>query len=67
LPPHQPEGRAAPTPWPQGQVRPASRLSRQSFAEVPPRVEYTITEKGRRVVPIIEMLREFGHELQRKP
>lgn len=38
-------------------------LTREAFAEVPPRVEYTITDKGRRVVPIIDMLREFGREL----
>lgn len=42
-------------------------ITREAFAEVPPRVEYTITAKGRRVVPIIEMLRQFGHELQQEP
>ncbi len=42
-------------------------ITRQAFAEVPPRVEYTITHKGRRVVPIIDLLRELGLELQQEP
>lgn len=41
-------------------------LCREAFAEVPPRVEYTITEKGLRIVPIIEMLRQLGQELQQE-
>ena len=33
---------------------------RTTFAEVPPRVEYSLTEKGRALVPIIESMREYG-------
>jgi len=28
----------------------------------PPRVEYTLTEKGEALLPIIGAMREFGHE-----
>ena len=35
-------------------------LARQTFPEVPPRVEYALTEKGRALVPIIESMREYG-------
>ena len=33
-----------------------------TFAEVPPRVEYALTEKGRALVPIIDSMREYGRE-----
>jgi DNA-binding HxlR family transcriptional regulator len=35
-------------------------LSRQMYAEVPPKVEYTLTEKGHALVAVIESMREFG-------
>jgi len=35
-------------------------ISRQTFAEVPPRVEYTLTEKGRDLVHVIESMRSYG-------
>src|SRR6201994_2248692 len=34
---------------------------RQSYAESPPRVEYSLTEKGQAMLPIIGAMREFGH------
>ena len=37
-------------------------LSRQSYAESPPRVEYALTEKGEGLLPIIGEMRRFGHE-----
>src|SRR3954453_4577894 len=37
-------------------------IERRTFAEVPPRVEYTLTEKGRALVPIIEDMRVYGRE-----
>jgi DNA-binding HxlR family transcriptional regulator len=33
---------------------------RQTFPEVPPRVEYALTEKGRALVPLIEDMRTYG-------
>jgi DNA-binding HxlR family transcriptional regulator len=35
-------------------------LERQTFPEVPPRVEYALTEKGRALVPLIEDMRAYG-------
>ena len=37
-------------------------VARQTFPEVPPRVEYALTEKGRALVPIIESMRVYGTE-----
>jgi DNA-binding HxlR family transcriptional regulator len=37
-------------------------LARQTYPEVPPRVEYALTEKGRALVPIIETMRVYGRE-----
>ena len=37
-------------------------LARQTFSELPPRVEYALTEKGRALVPIIESMRTYGTE-----
>jgi len=37
-------------------------LSREIFAEVPPRVEYSLTEKGRLLLPVIEEMRRVGRE-----
>ena len=33
---------------------------RQTFPEVPPRVEYALTEKGMALVPLIEDMRAYG-------
>src|SRR3954464_13793741 len=37
-------------------------VHRATFPEVPPRVEYALTEKGRALVPIIESMRVYGSE-----
>ena len=37
-------------------------VQRKTFPEVPPRVEYSLTEKGRALVPIIEGMRSYGRE-----
>ncbi len=35
-------------------------VARQTYPEVPPRVEYALTEKGRALVPLIEDMRAYG-------
>ncbi len=35
-------------------------ITRQTFAEVPPKVEYTLTEKGQALVSLIETMRAYG-------
>ena len=35
-------------------------VRRQTFGEVPPRVEYSLTEKGRALAEVIEAMRGFG-------
>ena len=35
-------------------------VERHMFPEVPPRVEYALTEKGRALLPIIEGMRTYG-------
>jgi DNA-binding HxlR family transcriptional regulator len=37
-------------------------VARHTFPEVPPRVEYALTEKGRALLPIIADMREYGEE-----
>ncbi len=35
-------------------------IDRQSFAEVPPRVEYTLTPKGKSLTPLIDAVRTWS-------
>src|SRR5437763_17120231 len=37
-------------------------VERQTFPEVPPRVEYALTAKGRALLPLIEDMRTYGRE-----
>ena len=41
-------------------------IHREVYAVVPPKVEYSITEKGKRVLPIIDTIRDFGLELMQE-
>jgi DNA-binding HxlR family transcriptional regulator len=38
-------------------------VERHTYPEVPPRVEYSLTEKGEALLPIIEDMREYGRTL----
>jgi DNA-binding HxlR family transcriptional regulator len=35
-------------------------VERHTFPEVPPRVEYALTEKGKALVPLVEDMRRYG-------
>jgi len=35
-------------------------VHRKIYAEVPPKVEYSLTEKGHTVIPLLEMLSKWG-------
>jgi DNA-binding HxlR family transcriptional regulator len=37
-------------------------VERRTFPEVPPRVEYELTDKGRALLPLIEDMRRYGRE-----
>ena len=37
-------------------------VARHTFPEVPPRVEYSLTDKGRALVPLIDAMRSYGSE-----
>src|SRR5213083_3534669 len=37
-------------------------VERRTYPEVPPRVEYQLTEKGEALLPIIESMRAYGTE-----
>jgi len=37
-------------------------IQRTTFAEVPPRVEYTLTEKGSALIGVIDCMRAYGRE-----
>ncbi len=41
-------------------------IDKKMFAEVPPRTEYTLTQRGREVVPLIEHFRAYGIQLMRE-
>lgn len=35
-------------------------ISKRSFSEVPPRIEYTLTEKGQDLVPVLRQMAAWG-------
>lgn len=41
-------------------------VSRKVYAEVPPKVEYSLTELGLSLKPVLDALREWGEEYKKK-
>ncbi len=39
-----------------------SIVERRTFSEVPPRVEYRLTDKGRALLPLIDDMRQYGRD-----
>lgn len=37
-------------------------ITKQSFAEVPPRIEYALTKKGEDLVPVLRQMAEWGNK-----
>ena len=37
-------------------------IVRQSFDEIPPKVKYSLSEKGRSIIPIFEMISKWGEK-----
>lgn len=35
-------------------------IHREQYNQVPPRVEYTLTDKGKTLIPILELMSEWG-------
>jgi len=41
-------------------------ILREVYPEVPPRVEYSLTDKGRMLLPILEQMKAFGKQYGEK-
>lgn len=37
-------------------------ITKKTYAEVPPRIEYTLTEKGQDLIPILECMIDWGEK-----
>ena len=37
-------------------------IERKIYPEIPPRVEYSLTEKGTSLLPVIHLMRDWGNE-----
>jgi DNA-binding HxlR family transcriptional regulator len=44
------------------QLEQAEIITRKVFPEIPPKVEYRLTLLGKSVIPVIDLLREWGEE-----
>ena len=42
-------------------------IERKIYPEIPPRVEYFLTDRGKSLLPIINMMKEWGNEYLLKP
>ncbi|MEL0651208.1 helix-turn-helix domain-containing protein [Algibacter sp. TI.3.09] len=44
----------------------AGILNRKAYKEIPPKVEYSLTLEGQKILPIIDQIQDFGTELIEK-
>ena len=44
------------------QLEEAGVLLRERYSEIPPRVEYSLTEKGKGLIPIVEAMRDYAEK-----
>jgi DNA-binding HxlR family transcriptional regulator len=42
-------------------------IERKIYPEIPPRVEYFVTPKGQSLIPIVDLMRDWGNEFLLKP
>lgn len=49
-----------------GKLEEKGLVTRRAYAEIPPRVEYTLTETGKGLIPIIEAMRQYGETWLKK-
>lgn len=42
-------------------------ITKQKFAEVPPRIEYSLTEKGEDLLPVLEQMAAWGTKYYQTP
>lgn len=42
-------------------------IERKIYPEIPPRVEYSLTDKGRSLLPIIDLMKDWGLQYLLKP
>lgn len=49
-----------------GQMEANGLLTRKVYAEVPPRVEYTLTEFGYSLQPVLEAMRDWGEVYKKR-
>jgi len=40
----------------------AGLVERRAYAEIPPRVEYSLTEKGQALLPLLQAMRDYGEK-----
>lgn len=41
-------------------------VHREQYNQIPPKVEYSLTERGRSLVPVLELMEQWGTENQQK-
>lgn len=37
-------------------------IHREEYAQIPPKVEYSLTKRGKSLIPILDQMCEWGHE-----